>query len=111
MLDLNWLAGSFDSGLRWGQLQPPTESHMKRTQDIHRRFLGDPSFVNVQKAVAADEVEEDLVEEKFTEEKRLAATIRLIVEEASLFPVGAFYRDGNAQLTKNGLFAGIVYLV
>ena len=42
------------------------------------------------------------------EEKRLAATVRLILYDTLVVPRGAFYRDSMKQLSLNPNFSGIL---
>ncbi|TNN61569.1 Radial spoke head protein 9 [Liparis tanakae] len=95
----------------WSLLPPATDSMI---QDVSKaaksRFIGDPSYV-YEYPEKKPEQEEDAVESeaaiKVIEESRLAVTVHLIEEEASVVPRGAFVKSPLGVVQINRSFGGL----
>ncbi|KAK0141490.1 Radial spoke head protein 9 [Merluccius polli] len=92
--------------MEW-HLLPPADARM--VGDVSKaargRFVGDPSHEYVQSRLQGEE--EDAPAIKVTEEKRLAVTVHLIDEEASVVPRGAFTRTPHGRVQANRSFEGL----
>ncbi|XP_037606754.1 radial spoke head protein 9 homolog [Sebastes umbrosus] len=91
----------------WFLLPPATDSMIK---DVSRaakcRFIGDPSHVYEHLQTNGQEGTADEVT-KVSEEIRLAVTIHLIDEEASVVPRGAFVKSPHGLVQMNRSFGGL----
>ncbi|CAL8316672.1 unnamed protein product, partial [Merluccius merluccius] len=96
--------------MEW-HLLPPADARI--VGDVSKaargRFVGDPSHEYVQSRLQGEE--EDAPAIKVTEEKRLAVTVHLIDEEASVVPRGAFTRTPHGRVQANRSFEGTRVMV
>ncbi|CAL8313664.1 unnamed protein product [Lota lota] len=96
--------------MEW-HLLPPADDRMvgEVSRAAKGRFTGDPSYEYTASPLQreGDEASEEVVATKLTEERRLAVTVHLIDEEASVVPRGAFNRTHLGLMQTNRCFEGL----
>lgn len=85
--------------ITWVQLPNPTDKDRQRAAELQSKFTGDPAFETIP--------HEEGDESGMNEEKRLAAVVSQITQDAEVVPRGAYYRDATESLQINPSFQGI----